>query len=207
MKIVTYNINGIGARLQNLLKWLNQTSPDVVCLQELKAPQEKFPIDEIRNAGYQVLADWSADPAPLDPTQVDWRAVANGQQEVRVRQLPGAGNAMGKVKFEFPNPLGIYLHDTPEKQLMLKDARQFSNGCVRLEDAERLGRWLFAGSLPAVGSAPEQKVDLPELVPVYITYLTAQVEGGRIALGRDPYGRDARAGVLASSAGTTVASK
>jgi len=161
----------------------------------------------LRNAGYQVLADWSADPAPLDPTQVDWRAVASGQQEVRVRQLPGAGNAMGKVKFEFPNPLGIYLHDTPEKQLMLKDARQFSNGCVRLEDAERLGRWLFAGSLPAVGSAPEQKVDLPELVPVYITYLTAQVEGGRIALGRDPYGRDARAGVLASSAGTTVASK
>lgn len=55
MKIVTYNINGIGARLQNLLKWLKETSPDVVCLQELKAPHENFPVDAIRDAGYQAI--------------------------------------------------------------------------------------------------------------------------------------------------------
>jgi len=158
----------------------------------------------LRTAGYQVLADWSADPAPLDPAKVDWRAVAKGEQDVRVRQRPGAGNAMGKIKFEFPNPLGIYLHDTPEKNLMLKDKRQFSNGCVRLEDAERLGRWLFSGALPTAGEAPEQRVDLPELVPIYITYLTAQVEGGRIALAGDPYGRDAAANALASTAPTTA---
>ncbi len=55
MRIVTYNINGISARLPNLLRWLGETTPDVVCLQELKAPQEKFPEAEIRNAGYHVI--------------------------------------------------------------------------------------------------------------------------------------------------------
>jgi exodeoxyribonuclease-3 len=86
MKIVTYNINGIGARLQNLLKWLKQTSPDVVCLQELKAPQEKFPIDEIRNAGYQVIwhgqKSWNG-VAILSkgPTPVELRRVLPGDEE------------------------------------------------------------------------------------------------------------------------------
>jgi exodeoxyribonuclease III len=83
MKIVTYNINGIGARLQNLLKWLQQTSPDVVCLQELKAPQENFPIDAIRDAGYQVI--WHG--------QKSWNGVAilsKGATPVELRRvLPG----------------------------------------------------------------------------------------------------------------------
>jgi exodeoxyribonuclease-3 len=83
MKIVTYNINGIGARLQNLLKWLNQTSPDVVCLQELKSPQEKFPADAIRDAGYQLI--WHG--------QKSWNGVAilsKGATPVELRRvLPG----------------------------------------------------------------------------------------------------------------------
>ena len=55
MKIVTYNVNGIGARLPNFLRWLHETTPDIVCLQELKAPQEKFPESAIREAGYGVI--------------------------------------------------------------------------------------------------------------------------------------------------------
>jgi murein L,D-transpeptidase YcbB/YkuD len=96
---------------------------------------------------------------------------------------------MGAVKFEFPNPLGIYLHDTPDKQLMLEDARQFSNGCVRLEDAARFERWLFGGALPRVDEGPEQQVDLAQPVPVYITYLPVRPEAGGLAVGPDPYGR------------------
>jgi L,D-transpeptidase YcbB len=143
----------------------------------------------LRVRGYEVLADWSDNPARLDPAQVDWRAVAAGRRELRVRQNPGPTNAMGKVKFEFPNPEGIYLHDTPDKDLLLADARQFSNGCVRLEDAERLGRWLLSGAMPSAGS-PETRVDLRQPVPIYITYLTVQADGDRLALGSDPYGRD-----------------
>lgn len=143
----------------------------------------------LRTRGYEVLADWSDDPARLDPAKIDWRAVAAGRRELRVRQNPGPANAMGDVKFEFPNPEGIYLHDTPDKDLLLAEARQFSNGCVRLEDAERLGRWLLGGAMPEAG-APETRIDLRQPVPIYITYLTVQPDGGRLALGPDPYTRD-----------------
>ena len=146
----------------------------------------------LRTRGYEVLSDWSEDAVPVDPATIDWRAVARGDLEVRVRQKPSATNAMGSVKYEFPNPLGIYLHDTPDKDLLLEEARQFSNGCVRLEDAERLGRWLLGGSLPSAGD-PETRVDLSQPVPIYITYLTVQADEGRLALGPDPYELDAAA--------------
>lgn len=139
---------------------------------------------------YEVLAGWSEDAELLDPGKVDWRKVRDGTLEVRVRQRPSATNAMGKVKYEFPNPLGIYLHDTPEKNLLQEDARQFSSGCIRLEDAERLGRWLLDEDLPNAGTEPERRLDLPQPVPIYITYLTAHADGERIAVGADPYGRD-----------------
>ena len=141
----------------------------------------------LRRGGYQVVSAWSPDAEVLDPSGINWRAVERGELDVIVRQLPSPYSAMGKMKFELPNPQGIYLHDTPDKDLMLKDARQFSNGCIRLEDAARFGRWLL-GSLPSLPEAPEQRVDLDEPVPIYITYLTMHVDGGQVAVGPDPYG-------------------
>ena len=83
MKIVTYNVNGIGARLANLQRWLRETSPDVVCLQELKAPQEKFPEQAIHDAGYGAI--WHG--------QKSWNGVAilaRGTEPVEIRRaLPG----------------------------------------------------------------------------------------------------------------------
>jgi murein L,D-transpeptidase YcbB/YkuD len=144
----------------------------------------------LKGGGYQVLASWDDDAKLVNPSRVDWQAVHAGQSKVHVRQLPGGANFMGKVKFEFPNPLGIYLHDTPAKDLMAQDARQFSSGCVRLEDAQRFGRWLMGGTLPT-SRKPETKVALPQAVPVYITYLTAFPEdGGQVVFRSDPYKRD-----------------
>ena len=108
----------------------------------------------------------------IDPRAVDWKAVAAGRQTVKVRQLPGPGNSMGEVKFGFPNEHGIFLHDTPKKELFHSAARNLSNGCVRLEDAPRLARWLLGrdpGALDA--DVPEQHVALPRAMPIYITYL------------------------------------
>lgn len=140
---------------------------------------------------YEALSDWTHDAVVLDPDSVDWRDIVNGDEQVRLRKLPGSNNAMGDVKFMFPNELGIYLHDTPTRHLFNERARQFSNGCVRLEDADRLGRWLFRGTLPAASSdEPEQHVVVPEPVPVYLTYLTAVAEGGTIAFAPDVYGMD-----------------
>jgi murein L,D-transpeptidase YcbB/YkuD len=144
----------------------------------------------LKSLKYEALADWSANPAPLAQSAVDWDAVAAGQREVRVRQLPGAGNAMGRVKFMFPNDLGIYLHDTPQRDLFAKADRHFSNGCVRLEDAQRLGRWFF-GKVPTLdGDAPEQHQPLPQPVPVFLTYLTAVPTAQGVQFFPDVYGRD-----------------
>jgi murein L,D-transpeptidase YcbB/YkuD len=144
----------------------------------------------LRQHRYEVLASYDDDAPMLDPAKVDWKAVAQGGPAPYVRQKPGAGNFMGKVKFEFPNPQGIYLHDTPERALLSRDDRQLSNGCVRLEDAERLGKFLLGRSVKKIPPGKEQRIDLPTLVPVYITYLTAVPTTQGIAFRDDVYGRD-----------------
>ncbi|MCJ8159835.1 murein L,D-transpeptidase [Sphingomonas sp. LaA6.9] len=141
--------------------------------------------------GYEALSGWTTDARVLDQSEIDWSAVAAGTQELRVRQLPGKTNSMGRMKFMFPNDLGIYLHDTPEKALFKEDARRFSSGCVRVEDAERLAQWLFGRPLEVPTDKPEQQVYLPQAVPVYITYLTAAPTENGIAFREDVYGRDA----------------
>lgn len=141
---------------------------------------------------YQVLSSWDENAAVVDPRKINWHAVAAGQQAIRVRQLPGPENFMGAVKFMFPNPQGIYLHDTPERDLLAKPARQFSNGCVRLDDAQRFGRWLMDKPLPR-SRTPETRIELPVIVPLYITYLTALPEKGQVSFRPDVYGRDGSA--------------
>jgi murein L,D-transpeptidase YcbB/YkuD len=150
--------------------------------------------------GYQVLSDWGDNPSIVDPATIDWKAVAAGTTEIRVRQLPGPSNSMGQMKFMFPNSEGVYLHDTPDKELLSEASRLFSGGCVRLEDAPRLAQWLFGRTLEPAGAGAEQAVPLPQPVPVYITYLTAVPEGTSIAYFDDIYGLDsARAGQLQAS--------
>jgi murein L,D-transpeptidase YcbB/YkuD len=154
----------------------------------------------LKRQGYEVLSGWGDDAQRLDPTKLDWRAVQRGEIFVHVRQKPGPRNSMGTIKYEFPNPYGIYLHDTPEKDLMDKDNRQLSAGCIRLEDAKKLGMWLLqTNDIDMSSDAPEQKLDLPQPVPVYVVYLTASANNGRLAIGDDPYARD-RAAPAASTA-------
>jgi len=141
--------------------------------------------------GYELLSDWTDQASVIDPSNVDWKAVADGSVEVRIRQLPGPHNALGKMKFLFPNREGIFLHDTPDRQLLSEASRLYSGGCIRLEDAPRFGRWLFGRELEIQGDAPDQLVGIPTLVPLYITYLTAVPDGTSIAYYDDVYGRDA----------------
>ncbi|HUZ13035.1 MAG TPA: L,D-transpeptidase family protein [Caulobacteraceae bacterium] len=140
----------------------------------------------------QVLTGWTADAATLDPQTVDWTAVADGRQIVRLRQLPGPGNMMGRLKFMLPNPLGVYLHDTPMKGFFADRRRTDSAGCVRLADAAELGQRLFGHPLAAdPNGGPDQRLDLPRPTPVYILYLTARpTAAGAIAFAPDIYGRD-----------------
>lgn len=123
--------------------------------------------------GYEVLSGWGADAQALPPDSVDWKAVAAGTAHVYVRQRPGPANSLGQFKFELPNGDGIYLHDTPKKELFAQDQRSLSHGCVRLEDAGRLAHWLL-GKDPPVPSAPEEHILLPHPVPITISYLDSR---------------------------------
>ena len=144
----------------------------------------------LKSHGYQLVEGTGDNTELLSPASVNWRAVAAGQETVRVRQLPGPANSMGHIKFPFPNDGDIYLHDTPQKALFAEDDRDLSNGCIRLEDAGRFGRWLLGREPTTTSDEPEQHVLLPKPVPIYVTYLTALPSNGQIALTDDVYGRD-----------------
>lgn len=144
-----------------------------------------------RSRGYEVVSEWSHSARVIDPSTIDWKAVAAGRSEIYVRQKPGPHNGMGKIKLRFPNDLGIYLHDTPGRQLFAGSQRNYSGGCVRLEDATALGALLVGKSVVPATNQPEQTVTLPKPVPLYITYLTLRPgSDGKLVERRDAYGRD-----------------
>ena len=139
---------------------------------------------------YEVVDSWSSNSVVLDPTTVDWKAVVAGTARVKLRQKPTGANSMGKMKFPFENGLGIYLHDTPHKEYFAKADRTLSNGCVRLEDAVRFGSWLMTRPARPDSTNAELTVAFPQGVPVYMTYLTARPDAGKIAYAKDVYGWD-----------------
>jgi murein L,D-transpeptidase YcbB/YkuD len=147
----------------------------------------------LKSRGYEVLTAYGEDGQQINPAQVDWKAIADGRETVAVRQLPGPANSMGHLKFGFANAADVYLHDTPEKNLFGEPNRNLSNGCIRLEDAQRLGRWLLGREPTTDSSEPEQHLLLPQPVPIYLTYLTAHAENGQISFADDVYGRDEQA--------------
>jgi len=151
---------------------------------------------------YQVLSDWSDNPEVLDPHAIDWQAVKDGRQEVRLRRLPSPANSMGAIKFMLPNDFGIYLHDTPDKTHFAKGEQWISNGCVRLEDAKRLANWLFGGMPRGHDPKVEEDVQLPEPVPVYMTYITVRTTPDGVQFLPDHYGRDAAVLKRLSTTGT-----
>jgi L,D-transpeptidase YcbB len=144
----------------------------------------------LKQLGYVVLSDWGDNASVVDPSTIDWQAVADGRIQVRLRQDPGPHNAMGRMKFMFPNPYGVFLHDTPDKELLNEAARLFSGGCVRLEDAPRLGKWLYGEPLVIKTTVPEQPIELDRPVPVYLAYLTAVPDGNQVVYYDDIYGKD-----------------
>ncbi len=140
---------------------------------------------------YDVFADWSEGAIKLDPAQVDWQAVRDGKLSPYLRRGPGPGNSMGDIKFMMPNDFGIYLHDTHDKSVFRVENRWISNGCVRVEDAQRLARWLFGTMPDAPNPDVETRVNLMPSVPVFLTYLTVAASAEGVVFRADPYGRDA----------------
>ena len=168
---------------------------------------KEYGLGYLKSRGYEVLSDWTDNAVPIDPASVDWEAVKAGTLEIRVRQKPGPRNVLGKVKYTFTNPFGVYLHDTSAKELLTHDTRLYSGGCIRLEDAGRLGEWLFGHELKATSEAPDIKVPLARPVPVYVTYLTAVPNGSSITFLDDVYGWDAQRLAEMGTSGNRVAAR
>ena len=123
----------------------------------------------------------------------------------RIRQKPGPKNALGFVKFLFPNDFNIYLHDTPNHALFEKDVRAFSHGCIRVEKPAELAQWVLGWDAAKVQEAMDSGKDnstvkLPKKIPVYITYGTAFVREGQLFFGNDLYHRDDKLVKAAASA-------
>ena len=116
-----------------------------------------------------------------------------------IRQKPGPGNALGKVKFIFPNSFNMYFHDTPSKSLFGQDKRAFSHGCIRLSEPQKMAEWLLRNDpqwntekiIAAMNQTTEKAVKLKEAIPVFIIYYTAWVdEDGQLNFRDDVYQHD-----------------
>ncbi len=116
-----------------------------------------------------------------------------------IRQRPGPGNALGKVKFIFPNSFNMYFHDTPSKSLFAKDKRAFSHGCIRLAEPQKMAEWLLRNDsrwpkekiVDAMNQTHETAVKLKDPIPVFIIYYTSWVDNeGRLHFRDDVYQHD-----------------
>lgn len=135
----------------------------------------------------------------VDPRSIDWKRYKSGNIPYTLRQEPGPQNALGQVKFMFPNAYSVYLHDTPSKALFDSDERVFSSGCVRVEKplelAQRLladqSKWSADSIRKALEAGKTQNITLARRVPVLIAYWTAWVnDAGENQFRRDVYGQD-----------------
>jgi len=135
-----------------------------------------------------------------DPEYLARNNIDADEESGRFRQRPGKGNSLGGVKFLFPNHFNVYLHDTPSQALFNRVERDFSHGCVRLDEPEKLAQyvlrdrpeWTPEKIAAAMQSGTEQAVKLKQPLPIYLVYFTAWEENGELATAPDVYGLDRR---------------
>jgi murein L,D-transpeptidase YcbB/YkuD len=147
---------------------------------------------------HEILPAMEKNPGYLAKENMEITGNEDGLPDIR--QKPGPDNALGRVKFLFPNSFNIYFHDTPEKSLFAKDKRAYSHGCIRLSDPVKMANWLLESNPEwtpdkieeAMNSGDQKYVKIKKPVPVIITYYTAWVgENGQLNFRDDIYGHDA----------------
>ena len=187
------------SRLSNIVFNPDWTVPPRIAREDLLPKIKKDPSFLTHN-GYKVLSDWTTDATVLDPQSIDWSVYGKGYFPFKLRQLPGASNALGQVKFMLPNRYHVYLHDTPSREYFDRQVRSFSSGCVRLSEPFKLVEWLLyyskewntARVQSVLRSGQTVAVPDPSRTPVYFTYFTAWVDDQNVVQFRpDIYGRDA----------------
>ena len=149
--------------------------------------------DKLAAGGYQLVRSFSPDAEVHEMTAENLQRVADGH--LLMRQAAGPSNALGLVKYMFPNGHNVYLHDTPAKGYFARDERALSHGCVRLEDPVAFGAWLFGPQgwttddvLAAMVDGEYRQLDLERRVPVVLAYMSAWAgDDGAVWFAGDPY--------------------
>jgi L,D-transpeptidase YcbB len=161
-------------------------------------PTWNVPPSIIQNEYLPALAQ---DPEALD--RIGLKVEHNRDGTIHIYQPPGDANALGRIRFNFPNKFLVYQHDTPDKNLFSRDKRAFSHGCMRVQNPLKYAEVLLSIVLPREGyseerihrmfGSEEQNIQFPQHLPVHITYQTAYVDdAGKLVMLDDVYGRDAR---------------
>ena len=168
------------------------------------AVRDKLPLIKedpayLKNNRFTVFAGWEDKSEILDPESLDWNRITRDNFVYRFRQDPGPDNALGRIKFMFPNRFSVYLHDTPQRELFGETIRTFSSGCIRVEKPLELAAYMlsdnFGWDLAALESAIEngknQAIALKQPIPVHLLYWTAWVDAdGTVHFRDDIYNRD-----------------
>lgn len=162
-------------------------------------PQLREDPYSLQAKGIRLFSGWAAGAEEIDPGMIDWANVSARRFPFKLRQDPGDQNALGRVKFMFPNQFNIYLHDTPSKSLFNRTVRAFSHGCIRVEEPFRLAklllsedpRWTSERFDNEIAGLQRRVVTLPHPIDVHLTYLTAWVDdAGLVQFRTDVYRRD-----------------
>jgi murein L,D-transpeptidase YcbB/YkuD len=160
----------------------------------------------------RVFENWEEDARELTPESIDWNKITRKNFVFRFRQDPANSNALGRVKFMFPNKFSIYLHDTPSHNLFNKTKRTFSSGCIRIEKPIQLAayllqdhpKWNFEKLIAAVNSKKNKTILLSHPINIHILYWTAWVDNNGVINFRDDiYGRDRRLNVAFNEKATS----
>jgi len=176
--------------------------PDSIVQKEMIPHLLKNP-QYLTQRGYEVRKNYALKRPPIDTTDIDWaKVLRNGQtKKYKFMQPPGNKNALGKIKFKFPNQFAVYLHDTPTKKLFNKSQRAFSHGCIRIAQPKALLA-TFARHEPSINynqakrilqGTTKTQLNLSQHVPVHIVYLTAWVHNdGLLYYRNDIYNYDSK---------------
>jgi L,D-transpeptidase YcbB len=173
--------------------------PNIAANEEL--PKLKTNSHSLVNRHIRLFSGWSDNAGEIDSRFVDWKNVSPAMmRQYKLRQDSGPWNALGMIKFDFPNQYDVYLHDTPTQNLFSRTQRDFSHGCIRVSDPLKLAAFVLQGQAEdwppeKISSRIKEKkqvvLRLAEPVPVHITYQTSWVDkSGIICFNNDIYDRD-----------------
>jgi murein L,D-transpeptidase YcbB/YkuD len=172
--------------------------PHTIAVEDI-LPKLASGVDYLARQNIRVFTDWTESAVEIDPQAVNWTHYGETYLPFRLRQEPGPNNALGRIKFILPNRFAVYLHDTPQRSLFNFTQRDFSSGCIRLENAKALAAYLLKGhsiglpeTLASILSRGKRRVvRIPNPIPVHLIYMTAWVDRDhRLQFRNDIYHHD-----------------